>query len=160
MTREEQSIVHLQALKGVLSVLKPQIQPTMNAMSLQRDQIENKTAEFNKRFRDQLVEYHQARKKLEELEMSALHRDKNVKVLNDQLEQLTLQLDEVKKQIREKGRSMTDTTHLLDTQRAVQRLKEENREFDILIGVLYHEVTQARKGEVKIQSEDADSDEE
>ncbi len=156
-TREEQSIVHLQTLKGSLSVLKHQ---AMNAMSLQRDEIDNKTAEFSERFRDQLVEYHQAREKLQELEKSALHRDKNMKALNDQLEQLTLELDGVKKQIQGKGKSMTDRSDLIAKQRAIQRLKEENREFDILIGVLYHEVTQARKGVGSKHSEDEESDEE
>lgn len=161
MTREEESLIHfhLQTLKGSLSVLMPQVQKAMNTMSLQRDQIDTSTAEFNERFRDQLVEYHQAREKLQELEMSAIHRDKNMQVLNDQLEQLTIELDEVKKQIHEKGKSMTDKTHLIATQRAIQRLKEENREFDILIGVLYHEVTQARKGVGSKHSEDAESDE-
>lgn len=159
MTREEQSIVHLQTLKGSLSILKPQVHQTLNTTSLQRDQIDNKTAEFNERFRDQLVEYHQAREKLQELEMSALHRERNMKALNDQLEQLTIELDEVKKQIHEKGISMTDRSNLIATQRAILRLKEENREFDILIGLLYHEVTQARKGVGNKHSEDAESDE-
>lgn len=159
MTREEESIAHLQAIKDALSVLKPQVHQTIGSMSLQREQIEHKTAEFIERFRDQLVEYREAREKLQELEMSALHRDKNMKVLNDQLEQLTIELDEVKKQIHDKGRSMTNP-NLIATQRAIQRLKEENRELDILIGFMYHEVTQARKGVGSKHSDDEESDDE
>jgi len=161
MTRKEQSIAHLRTLKGSLSALKPQVHEAINAMSLEREKIEHKTSIFNNgRFRDQLVEYHQARAKIEELEMAAEHRDENVNVLNGQLEQLTLELADVKKQIHDKGKSMTDAAPVIQMRAAIERLKEENREFDILIGVLYHEVTQARKGEGNYkQSEDEESDE-
>ena len=62
------------------------------------------------------------------------------------MELLSNELDQVKKETQDKGRGMTDSTHLLDTQRAIQQLKNENRELDILIGVLYHQLTQSRKG--------------
>jgi len=161
MTRKlEQSIAHLRTLKGSLSALKPQVHEAINAMSLERDKIEQKTLIFNNRFRHSILEYHQARAKIEELEMAAEHRDENVNVLNGQLELLTLELADVKKQIHDKGKSITDTAPVIQMRAAIERLKEENREFDILIGVLYHEVTKARKGEGSYkQSEDEESDE-
>lgn len=155
MTRKElkddaaaaKSIVHLQTLKGALSVLKPQIHRANEESILHLQTIDNKTAEFKRRFSNQISQYQQAQAKLEELELevSAKRRDENVKALEEQLEQLSNELDHVKKKTQAKGRGMTDSTHLLDTQRAIQQLKNENRELDILIGVLYHQVTQARK---------------
>ena len=110
MTRNEQSIAHLQTLKACVESLKPQVHQAINTVSLECDQIENKTAEFKERFRNQLSQYHQARAKLEELEVSAQHRDENVKALNEQFEQLSNELDQVKKQINDKGKSMTDNS--------------------------------------------------
>lgn len=159
MTRKNQSIVHLQAIKAALSALKPQIQQVINATSVEHEQIDHKTTEINKRFYDQLDEYNRAKAKIKELEMSTQHHDQKVERLNDQLEQLSMELADVKKQIHDKGRNMTDATPLVEMRAAIQRLKEENREFDILIGVLYHELTLARKGEGNYkQSEDAESD--
>lgn len=156
MTRNEQSIVHLQTLKACVESLKPQVQSIQCRMSLECDQIEIKTAEFKERFRNQLSQYHQARAKLEELEVSAQHRDENVKALNEQFEQLSNELDEVKKKIHDKGKSMTDNSVVSETQRALARLKEENREMDIHIGILYHEVTQARHNTQKDEESDED----
>ncbi len=127
--------------------------------AVEHEQIDHKTTEFNKRFYDQLDEYNRAKAKIKELEMSTQHHDQKVERLNDQLEQLSMELADVKKQIHDKGRNMTDATPLVEMRAAIQRLKEENREFDILIGVLYHELTLARKGEGNYkQSEDAESD--
>ena len=159
MTRNEESIaVHLQTLKGALSVLKPQVNQAISNMSLECDEIDNKTAEFKRRFSDQISQYQQARSQLEELEVSAKRRDENVKALEEQLEQLSNELDHVKKETQAKGRGMTDSTHLLDTQRAIQQLKNENRELDILIGVLYHQVTQARKEGNEKKDDESDED--
>ena len=153
MTRKElnddaaaaKSIIHLQTLKGALSVLKPQIHQANEESILHLQTIETKTAEFKRRFSNQICQYQQARAQLEELEVSAKRRDENLKALEEQLEQLSNELDHVKKETQAKGRGMTDSTHLFDTQRAIQQLKNENRELDILIGVLYHQLTQARK---------------
>eukprot|EP00986_Skeletonema_menzelii_P005985 scaffold2258_cov144-Skeletonema_menzelii.AAC.14 len=154
MTRKEQSIVHLHTLKNAL----PQVRQAINTMSLECEQIEIKTKSFKERFHKQLTQYHQARAKLEDLEESAQKREENVKALTEQFEQLSNELDEVKKQIHDKGKSMTDSTPLFDTQRAIQRLREENRYLDQYIGVLYHKVTLARQGEDD-ERKDEDSDE-
>jgi len=159
MTSTKQIIAPLQAIKASLSVLKPRIYEAIDSISVEYEQIEHKTTEFNERFCDQLDEYNRAKAKIKELEMSTQLHDHNVEKLNDQLEQLSIELAEVKKQIHDKGRNMTDTKPLVEMRAAIQRLKEENKEFDILIGVSYHELTRARKGEGDFkQSEEAESD--
>jgi len=46
-----------------------------------------------------------------------------------------------------KSSSVTDATPLIDIQAAIQRLRKENKEMDIRIGVLDYELIQARKAE-------------
>ena len=48
-----------------------------------------------------------------------------------------------------KSSSVTDATPLVDIRAAIQRLKKENKEMDIRIGVLDYELIQARMAEVK-----------
>jgi intraflagellar transport protein 57 len=161
LPQKKQCIVHLQAIKTSLSALKPQVHQAINAISVEHDLIKDKTTEFNECFSVQIETYHQAKAKLKELEMSSQRRDENIKVLNDQLEQLSMELADVKKQIHDKGKSMTDTTPLVEMRAATQRLKEENKDLDIRIGVFYHELTQVRKGEgnfKRSEGEESDDD--
>jgi len=46
-----------------------------------------------------------------------------------------------------KSSSVTDATPLVDIRAAIQRLRNENKEMDIRIGVLDYELIQARKAE-------------
>ena len=48
-----------------------------------------------------------------------------------------------------KSSSVTDATPLVDIRAAIQRLKKENKEMDIRIGVLDYELIQARMAEAK-----------
>jgi estrogen-related receptor beta like 1 len=142
-----ESIGHLQVIKAELSVLKPQIRHASDTISAEYDLQEKQTKKFNERFRHQIAEYHQVKAKIRELEESMHHHDQKTNTLNDHLEELSIELADLKKKIHDKGKSMTDTAPLVEMRKAIQRLKDENREFDITIGVLYHELTQARKGE-------------
>ena len=48
-----------------------------------------------------------------------------------------------------KSSSVTDATPLVDIRAAIHRLKNENKEMDIRIGVLDYELIQARMAEAK-----------
>ena len=48
-----------------------------------------------------------------------------------------------------KSSSVTDATPLVDIRTAIQRLRNENKEMDIRIGVLDYELIQARMAEAK-----------
>ena len=48
-----------------------------------------------------------------------------------------------------KSSSVTDATPLVDIRAAIQRLRKENKEMDIRIGVLDYELIQARMAEAK-----------
>ena len=59
----------------------------------------------------------------------------------------------MKKKMESKSSSVTDATPLVDTRAAIQRLKKENKEMDIRIGVLDYELIQARMAEAKESQE-------
>ncbi len=70
------------------------------------------------------------------LEKSHEERTERNKHLAGKLAQTLKELEEVKKMMDEKGNSMTDTTPLVQIRESLQRLKDENKELDIRIGVL------------------------
>jgi len=55
----------------------------------------------------------------------------------------------MKKKMESKSSSVTDATTLVDIRAAIQRLKKENKEMDIRIGVLDYQLIQARMTEAK-----------
>ena len=63
----------------------------------------------------------------------------NVKRLSESMENLSEELEKVKKKMDEKGMSMTNTAPLVEIRVALQRLKSENKELDVQIGVLVRE---------------------
>ena len=55
----------------------------------------------------------------------------------------------MKKKMESKSSIVTDATPLVDIRAAIQRLRKENKEMDIRIGVLDYELIQARMAEAK-----------
>ena len=57
----------------------------------------------------------------------------------------------MKKKMESKSSSVTDATPLVDIRAAIQRLRKENKEMDIRIGVLDYELIQARTEDKGLQ---------
>ena len=91
----------------------------------------------------------QAKEQLEQLEEEHSEPTENTKLLADDLECISDELDQMKKKMESKSSSVTDATPLVDIRAAIQRLRKENKEMDIRIGVLDYELIQARKAEAK-----------
>ena len=85
----------------------------------------------------------------EQLEEEHSELTENTKLLADDLECISNELDQMKKKMESKSSSVTDATPLVDIRAAIQRLKKENKEMDIRIGVLDYELIQARMAEAK-----------
>ena len=69
----------------------------------------------------------------------------------------------MKKKMESKSSSVTDATPLVDIREAIQRLRNENKEMDMRIGVLDYELIPARMTEAKQEqstSRDVSDDEE
>ena len=137
----KQSIEHLHLIKAELSSLKPQVA----SISAEYDLLDQQRSNFYERHKDEIVEYRETKEKIAELEESQLRHVQNNKTLNDQLEQLSLELTDIKKKIKDKGKSMTDVSPLVDIRAAVTKLREENKELDMKLGLMYHELTTLRE---------------
>ena len=96
-----------------------------------------------------LHQLQQAKEQLEQLEEEHSELTENTKLLADDLECISNELDQMKKKMESKSSSVTDATPLVDIRAAIQRLKKENKEMDIRIGVLDYELIQARMAEAK-----------
>jgi chromosome segregation ATPase len=151
----KQTVKHLQVIKAELSSLKPQVQ----SISEEYDLLDQQRSNFYERHREEIIEYQQTKEKIAELEESQLRHVQNTKELNDQLEQLSLELTDIKKRIKDKGKSMTDVSPLVDMRAAIATLREENQGLDIRLGLLYHELTKLRaEDEKNLEENDETSD--
>lgn len=145
----KQSLKHLHIIKAELSSLKPQVA----SISAEYDLLDQQRTNFYERHHVKIIEHQQTKAKIAELEESQLRHVQNSKTLNEQLEQLSLQLTDIKKKIKDKGKSMTDVSPLVEIRAAIMRLKEENKSLDIKLGLLYHELTKLRAEEVNLEEE-------
>ena len=73
---------------------------------------------------------------IKQLEEAHEEHSENNKILSDDLEYISDELNEMKKKMDGKASSMTDAKPLLEIRAAIQRLKKENKELDVRIGVL------------------------
>ena len=96
-----------------------------------------------------LHQLQQAKEQLEQLEEEHSELTENTKLLADDLECISDELDQMKKKMESKSSIVTDATPLVDIRAAIQRLRKENKEMDIRIGVLDYELIQARMAEAK-----------
>lgn len=77
-----------------------------------------------------------AKDKLKQLEVAHDEHTHNSILLSDDLKSITEELDRRKKQIDSMVNSVTDANPLVEIRAAIQRLRKENRELDIHIGML------------------------
>jgi hypothetical protein len=99
-------------------------------------EIEAKENHVNEMFRDQIEEYKDAKARLKSLEESKEMYTKRSEELTNTLSKLSADVASVKKKIDTKGSSITDTAPLVEIRSALQRLKAENKELDVRIGIL------------------------
>jgi len=154
-TKLKQSLRHIHLIKAELASLKPQVQ----SISAEYDLLDQQRSNFYERHHEEIIEYQQTKAKIAELEESQLRHVQNTKALNDQLEQLSLELTDIKKKIKDKGKSMTDVTPLVEIRAAISKIKEENKELDMKLGLMYHELTTLRaEDEKNLEENDETSD--
>ena len=100
------------------------------------NEIDMKENHINELFRDQIQECEKANSRLKSLEASKEVHIKKSEELSKTLKEMTTNVAAVKKKIDRKGSSITDTTPLVEIRGALQRLRTENKEFDVRIGIL------------------------
>ncbi|KAL3822327.1 hypothetical protein ACHAXA_002642 [Cyclostephanos tholiformis] len=78
------------------------------------------------------------------LEKAHEEHAENATCLSDDLQCLSEELDRLKKKMNGEASSVSDTTPLVEIRAAIKCLRKENKELDVLLGVLDTELTQAR----------------
>lgn len=98
--------------------------------------IENKEIDINNKFRDQIEVYIKAKTRLKSLEESKEIQTKKSEELSKILSELTEKLASARDKVDKKGNSITDTKPLVEIRTALQRIRSENKELDVRIGIL------------------------
>jgi estrogen-related receptor beta like 1 len=78
----------------------------------------------------------QAKTNLKRLEKAHAEHDENATNLSDDLQCLSEELDLMKKKLDGQASSVSDATPLVEIRAAIQRLRKENKELDVYLGVL------------------------
>ena len=78
----------------------------------------------------------QAKSRLKSLEEFRDEHTKKTDDLSKTLNKLSADVDSVKHEINKRGSSITDTAPVVEIRAALQRLKAENKELDVRIGIL------------------------
>lgn len=114
-------------------------------------EIKTKENQLNEIFREKVEAYQQTKSKLKELKKAHDTLTASTKQLAEDLNDVTHRNNDAKKKIAEKSSSMTNAAPLVEIRSALQRLKTENKELAVLIGVLDYEFTKALANEANPQ---------
>lgn len=101
----------------------------------------------------------QARTNLKILEDTHEENAENATNLSDDLQFLSEELNRLKKKVDGEASSVSDTSPLVEIRAAIQHLRKENKELDVLLGVLDNELTQARINDVNPKEHNPSNDE-
>lgn len=127
---------YLQTLGTNFSEIEQRLTHAAKLASDDLNKIEMKENHINVLFRDPINEYKKANSRLKLLEASKEAHVKKSEELSKALKEMTANVAAVKKKIDLKGSSITDSSPLVEIRAALQRLKTENKEFDLRIGIL------------------------
>lgn len=143
--RLEQSVDDLDNLSKQFVTLEPRILHASKFVSDELRRTESKESEIGGRFRSQVDDYKHAQNELQRLENAHTEHTENNRDLADDFEVISEKLDNLKKKVDEKASGMTDAKPLIDIRAAIQRLRAENKEMDIRIGILDYDLSQRRR---------------
>ena len=102
---------------------------------------------------------YQFKRQLEQLKEEYAEHTESTAALSEDLVVISEELDEAKKRMNEKAGSMTDAKPLVDIRAAIQRLRSENKQLDVKIGILDYKLTQARTQEFSPQKDEMNMEE-
>jgi estrogen-related receptor beta like 1 len=155
---------HLQSVNAEFVVLEKQMTHIGKSVKGDLTEIKTKENQLNEIFREKVEAYQQTKSKLKELKKAHDTLTASTKQLAEDLNDVTHRNNDAKKKIAEKSSSMTNAAPLVEIRSALQRLKTENKELAVLIGVLDYEFTKALANEANPQERSpprrADSDDE
>jgi len=143
--RLDQISLHQSNIDKILETTKPKLQRLDKDLGKTIDTVESRQKYINNQLSTLLSnDLRKAQDRLADLEQKFEHSNQGVSKGQDTLNALNVQIETVKRQMEDRGTSMTDGTPLVRLKQALQRLESEINEMTLQNAVLEHQLTQMR----------------
>lgn len=129
------------AVSNLSTPIEDQLQQVAKDVSAVQDRIVAKENLLNSKYRDTIKRYKEAKDRLVLLEAKLSDVSSSVESQTQDLAQITAALNTTKKTIKEKGKSMTDMSPLVEIKTTLQSVRAEIKDLDIRIGVMVSRVS-------------------
>mmetsp|Transcript_14330 Transcript_14330/g.32020 ORF Transcript_14330/g.32020 Transcript_14330/m.32020 type:complete len:136 (+) Transcript_14330:629-1036(+) len=129
------------AVSNQSTPIEDQLQQVAKDVSAVQDRIVGKENLLNSKYRDTIKGYKEATDRLVLLEAKLSDVSSSVESQTQDLAQITAALNSTKKTIKEKGKSMTDMSPLVEIKTILQSVNAEIKDFDTRIGVMVSRVS-------------------
>lgn len=140
----EQTIKHETTIAKHLPATQTSVEQIASAIGSTLERMSAKEKFINNQFEQICTDYAQTQTKLKEVtEQHKLSSD-NVEGLASELQMVQETLAEIKERMNSRGDSMTDTSPLVQIKKALQKVKEDIKTFELRIGVVGHTLMQAK----------------
>ncbi|CAM6088628.1 unnamed protein product [Calypogeia fissa] len=132
----EQALKQHNELLNKLTSSSAQLERLENEVASTLEIVESREKFINLQFEPLVSEYATLKEKLGELQEDHKLSLDNVATLTDEISQVSDQIEHVKQLMVEKGNEISDVSPLIQIKAAIQKLKKENQDMEVCIGVL------------------------
>ncbi|XP_065843403.1 intraflagellar transport protein 57 homolog [Oscarella lobularis] len=143
-SRVERMGVHRADIERAMSETRGQLDRLHAEITRALDKIASREKYINQQLERQIEEYRVAQDKLADAQQRYKGSSGSVTELSKILSDVTEELEMVKAKMDERGTSMTDSGPLVRIKQSLQRLKAENVQMDLRMGVLEHGLNAAK----------------
>jgi estrogen-related receptor beta like 1 len=134
----EQMHQHQSDIESAMVETKSQLDKLHTEVTRTLEKIASREKYINQQLEGQIEEYRNLQDKLAEVQQRYKNSSGSVNDLTRDLSQITDALETVKAQMDERGTSMTDSGPVVKLKQGLQRLKAENIQMELQVGVLEH----------------------
>ncbi|XP_022098486.1 intraflagellar transport protein 57 homolog [Acanthaster planci] len=143
-THVDQMHQHRDGIQSALTDTKGYLDKLHKEISRTLEKITSREKYINNQLEHLLQEYRGMQDNSAEMKEQYRQASGGVTERTRTLAEITEELEKVKQEMEERGSSMTDGSPLVKIKQALQRLKTENTQMDVRIGVVEHSLLQAR----------------
>ena len=137
----EQMHQHQSEIDSAMVETQSQLDKLYTEVTRTLEKIGSREKYINQQLEGHIEEYRNLQNKLAEVQQRYKSSSGSVNDLTRDLAQITDELEVVKAQMDERGTSMTDSGPIVKLKQGLQRLKAENKQMELRIGVLEHVLT-------------------
>ncbi|EEB20321.1 ift57/hippi/che-13, putative [Pediculus humanus corporis] len=145
------------SIEEVLPVTKSQLDKLHGDITNSLAKISTREKHINSQLEPLLINFRNNQDELSKL--TELYKNANEKMTEKSkvLTQITEELEHIKKEMEERGASMTDGAPLINIKKAIAKIKNEIIELDVKIGVFENEILQQKLKDKTFYQQDIDS---